>query len=223
LSDYYSRQLSGERLRLCYEIAPPRVRRYLEAEIEFLRGMLEPDLRVLELGCGYGRVLHALSQEGARLTGIDTSAESLALARRLASKRSIPSLARMDALRLGFRPGAFDLVCCVQNGICAFNVDPLALMREALRVARRGGLALFSSYSSCFWEPRLNWFRLQAAAGLLGEIDEAATGEGVIACKDGFRSGILDEAGFAALAAACGVVAQIIEVEASSLFCVLQA
>ena len=52
MSDYYSRQLSGERLRLCYEIAPPRVRRYLEAEIEFLRGLLEPRLRVLEPGCG---------------------------------------------------------------------------------------------------------------------------------------------------------------------------
>jgi len=33
---YYTQKLSGKHLQLCYEIAPPRVKRYLEAEIEFV-------------------------------------------------------------------------------------------------------------------------------------------------------------------------------------------
>ena len=32
---YYSDRLNAERLRRCYEVAPPRVQRYLEAEIGF--------------------------------------------------------------------------------------------------------------------------------------------------------------------------------------------
>jgi len=33
---YYSQKLSADHLRRCYEIAPLRVKRYLEAEIEFV-------------------------------------------------------------------------------------------------------------------------------------------------------------------------------------------
>jgi 2-polyprenyl-6-hydroxyphenyl methylase/3-demethylubiquinone-9 3-methyltransferase len=57
---YYSQKLSAERLRLCYEIAPPRVKRYLEAEIEFVMSKIKPSDRVLGMGCGYGRVLQRL-------------------------------------------------------------------------------------------------------------------------------------------------------------------
>ncbi len=32
--DYYVEALSAERLRKCYEVAPPRVLRYLEAELQ---------------------------------------------------------------------------------------------------------------------------------------------------------------------------------------------
>ena len=71
----------------------------------------------------------------------------------------------MDASRLAFVDGSFDLVACVQNGICAYAVDQRALIRESLRVLRPGGKALFSSYAESFWEPRLAWFERQAAAG----------------------------------------------------------
>jgi hypothetical protein len=56
-SGYYSARLAGERLRLAYELAPPRVRQYLEAEIQHVASQLPTGARVLELSCGYGRVL----------------------------------------------------------------------------------------------------------------------------------------------------------------------
>ena len=57
MSDYYSEQLFAERLRKCYEIAPPRARQYLEAEIDHVAGRIRPGESVLELGRGYGHVL----------------------------------------------------------------------------------------------------------------------------------------------------------------------
>jgi hypothetical protein len=33
--DYYAERLAAEKLRRCYEIAPPRVRQYLRAELDF--------------------------------------------------------------------------------------------------------------------------------------------------------------------------------------------
>jgi 2-polyprenyl-6-hydroxyphenyl methylase/3-demethylubiquinone-9 3-methyltransferase len=125
----------------------------------------------------------------------------------------------MDAVRLGFRDGAFDRVVCVQNGVSAFHVDARDLVREGVRVTRPGGLALFSSYSESFWEDRLEWFVLQAEAGLVGEIDWDRTGDGRIVCRDGFTATTFTARQFAALAAEIGVDARIVEVDSSSVFC----
>jgi len=57
MGNYYGENLSGERLRRCYEIALPRVRQYLEAEIFYVLEQMDGKARILELGCGYGRVL----------------------------------------------------------------------------------------------------------------------------------------------------------------------
>lgn len=224
LSGYYDRQLAAERLRRCYEIASPAVRAYLEAEIEHLAGRvasLETAAgRVLELGCGYGRVLARVARPGLELWGIDTSLASLRLAARSPGPRA--HLAAMNAVRLGFRDGAFDAVACVQNGISAFGADRLALLREAVRVTRPGGLVLFSSYAARFWPERLAWFEAQAAHGLIGEIDRDTTGDGIIVGKDGFRATTVGPAEFRRLAAALGLEPRLEEVGGSSLFCELR-
>ncbi len=56
MKDYYAQKLSAERLRSCYEVAPPDAQRYLKAELDFVRERTTSDSLVLELGCGYGRV-----------------------------------------------------------------------------------------------------------------------------------------------------------------------
>jgi hypothetical protein len=52
---YYDGNLAGARLRRCYEIASPRVKQYLEAEIHFVLQNLECTDSVLELGCAGSR------------------------------------------------------------------------------------------------------------------------------------------------------------------------
>ena len=219
MQGYYSAKLSGERLRQCYELASARVRQYLEAEIAFVLSRLRPADSVLELGCGYGRVALCLADVAARVVGIDTSSESLVLARRLAGPGSRCDFEQMDASAPTFPDGMFDAVVCVQNGICAFAVEPERLVREALRVARPGGRALFSSYSDAFWSERLGWFEAQSAAGLMGAIDHEHTGNGTIVCSDGFRAGTYGADSFRALCRGLGVEPVITTVDESSVFC----
>ncbi|MBN2170144.1 MAG: class I SAM-dependent methyltransferase [Candidatus Krumholzibacteriota bacterium] len=221
MTGYYDEKLAAERLRRCYELAPPAARRYLQAEIDHVAARVRPGDRVLELGCGYGRALAPVVPLAGEAWGIDTSLASLRLAR-----RTLPAacrLARMDATRLALADCAFDLVFCIQNGVSAFHADPLDLAREALRVARPGGRVLLSSYAESFWEDRLAWFRVQAEHGLLGTIDEDATGGGVIVCKDGFRATTFGLADFGRLAAALGRDCDLEEVAGASLFCTLRA
>lgn len=219
MRDYYSRSLSGERLRRCYELAPARVRRYLEAEIDFVLARIAASSLVLELGCGYGRVLERLAPVARAVIGIDTSLESLRLARADLRHLASCSVAAMNAVLLGFPDQTFDLVACIQNGIAAFRVDPRALLREAIRVTRPGGHVLFSSYSASFWEDRLEWFRIQSAHGLMGEIDTEATKDGIIVCKDGFRAGTVGPEAFRELLSWYPAAPAITEVDGSSLFC----
>jgi 2-polyprenyl-6-hydroxyphenyl methylase/3-demethylubiquinone-9 3-methyltransferase len=216
---YYSSNLSGERLRKCYEVAPPSVARYLICEIEHVKSRLKDSDTVLESGCGYGRVAFELAKIARRVVGIDTSVESLALARELGAGIANCEFLEMDAADLKFPDNPFDAAVCVQNGICAFGVDKELLFAEALRVTRPGGRLLFSSYASDFWQHRLEWFETQAWHGLVGEIDYRATGNGTIVCKDGFRAGAMEEAGFRELCGRFGLAPAITVVDESSIFC----
>ena len=218
-SVYYSQKLSAERLRQCYEIAPPRAKRYLEAEIEFVLNKITPSAMVLELGCGYGRVLQRLAPKARKVVGVDTSYGSLVLARDMNGDTPLYELCQMNAVELGFHDRAFDMVVCTQNGISAFKVNQRDLIKEAIRVTRSGGIALFSSYSERFWEARVEWFQIQSEQGLIGEIDYDATGDGVIVCKDGFRASTVGLEEFVSLTSGFDVVPRISEVDGSIIFC----
>ena len=216
---YYDHSLSAERLRRVYEIAPARVRQYLEAETAHVLERIKPGDRVLDLGCGYGRILPRLARQASLVVGVDTSLSSLILGNPdLADLPDCFTLC-MDAVRLGFRDTLFDCVVCIQNGISAFHVDRRALVLEAVRVARPGGTVLFSTYSDRFWDDRLEWFRLQSEAGLLGEIDYAKTHDGVIVCKDGFTAATVRPPEFEVLTNELDANVLIVEVDQSSVFC----
>jgi len=219
MPNYYVDKLSAERLRACYDLAPPRTKAYLEAEIEFVLQKTSPSMTILELGCGYGRVLRCLLHRAREVFGIDTSLPSLRMATNFLGRKKSLHLFAMNAAHLGFRDRTFDLTICIQNGISAFGADQRAVFTEATRVTRQAGTVLFSSYSDRFWEERLKWFEIQAEHGLIGEIDHHLTGHGVIVCKDGFRATTMNAESFRSLAAFLKLTPTIIEVDGSSLFC----
>ena len=90
-----------------------------------------------------------------------------------------------------------------------------------MRVTKPGGKALFSTYSEKFWPDRLDWFRLQATQGLLGEIDEEKTRDGNIICKDGFTATTFSAAELKSLAESFRLPFTITEVDCSSRFLIL--
>jgi 2-polyprenyl-6-hydroxyphenyl methylase/3-demethylubiquinone-9 3-methyltransferase len=219
MSHYYSESLSGRRLKLCYDLAPPRVKQYLAKEIECISERIKPEDNVLELGCGYGRVLKELTFKTDHVFGIDTSWDSLHFGQKSHESPDVGVLICMDAKMLGYHENQFDIVFCVQNGISAFNVDPALLVQEAIRVTKPSGKVLFSSYSDKFWNERLEWFKIQSEHGLIGEIDHALTGEGMIICKDGFKATTFRAGQFDSLISFMKKEYRIFEVDESSIFC----
>jgi SAM-dependent methyltransferase len=62
-----------------------------EADVDAIWRLLklEPDMAVLDLACGHGRIANRLAERGARVTGLDATALFLDRARRDAASRSV--------------------------------------------------------------------------------------------------------------------------------------
>ena len=220
MSEYYSRKLSSNLLKRCYDIAPKRVQQYLESEVNYVLEHISSSDVVLELGCGYGRVLKRLIPNSSDVIGIDISRENLELATVYIEYDLRCHLIHTSAEVLPFPENSVDKLVCIQNGISAFKINPLELIQESIRVTKSGGVCLFSSYSDKFWDHRLDWFRLQADAGLIGEINWDLTSNGIISCKDGFKATTFRLADFANLTSHLNLDTQILEIDESSVVCV---
>ncbi|WP_461208965.1 class I SAM-dependent methyltransferase [Desulfocurvus sp. DL9XJH121] len=102
--------------------------------------------RVLDLCCGTGAQLDALSSGAALRVGADISPAMLRAAR-TATSEDIAYL-RCDAGRLSLAPGSFDL--CVLTFALHEKPEPLrrAMLAEALRVTAPGGAVVVADYAA---------------------------------------------------------------------------
>lgn len=222
MNNYYSENLNSNKLKQCYEIAPARVQQFLNAEIDFILNHISSKDHVLDLGCGYGRVSKRISEKAERVTGIDISQENIDLAKEYVQDNHKCKFFVMDARKMEFPNDHFDVTICVQNGISAFKIEPEKLLKESIRVTQKGGIILYSSYSDKFWNDRLEWFKIQSAHKLIGEIDENLTRKGTIACKDGFRAVTYSKLEFTELVLKFNLKPEISEVDKSSIFCLIK-
>jgi SAM-dependent methyltransferase len=105
---------------------------------------LAPGMRVLDVGCGPGRHVEALSARGVQVVGVDISSAFLHL---------LPSgwPVRADVRRLPVRPGSFDAaICLCQGGFGllggADDEVVLAELAELIRPEGRIAVTAFSAY-----------------------------------------------------------------------------
>lgn len=102
--------------------------------------------RVLDVGCGGGLLAEAMAQRGARVTGIDMSPESLAVARLhlLASAQLPVDYRELPAEDLAAEsPSTFDVVTCME--LLEHVPDPASLVHSCARLVRPGGSVFFST------------------------------------------------------------------------------
>jgi SAM-dependent methyltransferase len=142
--------------------------------------------RVLDAGCGSGRLTVELARGGAAVTGVDTNATQLEVAARRADEAGVSlALLEADFNEVPFADATFDAVVSRLSVMAA--ADPVATLRELGRVLEPGGRLV-----TCLWaSPAENpWFSgpreaigvvlgaeravFARAFGKLGDLEEAA-------------------------------------------------
>ena len=121
-----------------------------------------PGTHVLEVGVGTGLALPHYTP-AKRITGIDLSAEMLALARRRVAADglgNVDSLLEVDAECTGFEAGRFDIA--VAMFVASVVPNPRLLLAEMRRVVRPGGHLLFVNHFAAERGPR--WWMERAMA-----------------------------------------------------------
>ena len=123
--------------------------------------------RVLDLGCGSGRLTVALARAGAAVTGIDTSRERLEQARRRAGEAGVElQLVEADLDEpLPFEDGSFD--AATSRLALMVAAAPAATLRELRRVVVPDGRIATVLWASLDQNP---WFSAprEAIAAVLG-------------------------------------------------------
>jgi SAM-dependent methyltransferase len=130
-------------------------------KLEYLRAVLPGQGRTLEVGCGSGRLSCFLAQQGYHTVCMDFSRPALAAARTNYNTLGIPGHFTVgDAFALPFPEGRFDVV--LSTGLLEHFSDPAPIVREMVRVIRRGGLFYsdivprkFSLFRSLDWIGRI--------------------------------------------------------------------
>ena len=114
------------------------LRRLAPVRTRFLQEMVEPQGRILDLGCGGGYMLEELSPHKACLFGIDLAIEALRAAKARSFQKGYDTmLVRSSADALPFPAEYFDGIICTD--VLVHVPDPQAVIAEISRVLKPNG------------------------------------------------------------------------------------
>lgn len=115
----------------------------------------KPGERVLDGGCGTGRLSLALAERGLVVTGVDLSPGMLEVARDRTKSYANVTLVQADVESLPFPSLSFDLVAAFT--VLEFTVNAEAAIRELWRLVKPGGrlvIGVLNSWSPWAWQRR---------------------------------------------------------------------
>jgi len=125
---------------------PKEIQEFLDSEILCIN-KLKPTRAILEVGCGYGRLLKILANKGENVIGIDFSKKLLDKAKKSLSDYRNVDLMLMNAKALKFPDKFFDYTLCLDATFGNMPGIELDVLQEMKRVTKENGKIFISVFS----------------------------------------------------------------------------
>jgi len=138
--------------------ASSRNTEFIERSVEWIVAHFQVDnsTDIADCGCGPGLYANRLAEQGATVTGIDFSENSLEYARETASERGL-EVNYVHANYLDFETTSrFDLIIIIMCDFCVLSPKQRAkLLAKFSSLLKPGGFVLLDVHSSVFFEQRV--------------------------------------------------------------------
>lgn len=111
---------------------------------QIIKSHFPEKIKILDIGCGGGLLTTYLSNQGHQVTGIDTSKQSLEVAKKMDVDQKICYL-EASALNLPFEKASFDCICAMdllEHVPCYKTV-----IQESARTLKKDGLFFFHTFN----------------------------------------------------------------------------
>jgi ubiquinone/menaquinone biosynthesis C-methylase UbiE len=119
-----------------------------DADLDLYSSLCSPQDRILEVGCGTGRILQRLLQEGLQLTGVDVSQEMLEL-----SRKKLSDFMKQGRLRLTLHdfshealPEVYDRILVTWYTFNYILEEPESFLRNLSRSSAEQALVVFDLF-----------------------------------------------------------------------------
>ena len=138
------------------EQAAPEIKEWFSREIEYLKKNIEPNSKILDIGCGFGRHIKILAPFSKEIIGIDNNSDMIQKSKQNLSNFKNVKLFLQDAKKLDFDDNSFDYVICMTNTFGDFPEIKTDVLKEMKRVCKNDGKIIISIYSEKSLEIRKN-------------------------------------------------------------------
>lgn len=122
-------------------------------DLDFLIARIAPTKKILDVGCGNGRLLGSLKDKNVQYVGIDSSDKLIYHAKKTFPKYPSATFLTADALELPFEDSVFDFVVSVA---VLHHIPSVELRRKAIseihRVLKNGGEVIVSVWN--LWQQK---------------------------------------------------------------------
>ena len=135
---------------------PAEIQSFMRAELDLLREMVRPGMRVLDVGCGTGRHLLLLRDRLGLSVGVDYERSYIAEAAQRAGQGHLHFVTG-DATAIPIAE-EFDFAMCVTNTWGTMG-DKAGVLSEMRRLAPRPGTRLLTVFSENSVAARREWYR----------------------------------------------------------------
>lgn len=125
---------------------PPAYKDLFQKEKDYLRTHIEPNSKVLDIGCGNGRNILSIVDIAGNITGLDNSQKAVQDAQENLKAHQNVEVVLGDAMNLPFEDKSFDFVILSMT-LVNFADSKLKALQEMKRVAKDEGKVIISVYS----------------------------------------------------------------------------